>query len=88
MGEYGDGTASLSAQIRALRADLTEKDRYISTLEKRLLQARRTSISLSQKASTVEGEDCTMTSLLAAKDDEIADLRARLDEKDHVVAAL
>jgi len=88
VGEYGDGTASLSAQIRALRADLTEKDRYISTLEKRLLQARRTSISLSQKASTVEGEDCTMTSLLAAKDDEIADLRARLDEKDHVVAAL
>lgn len=88
MGEYGDGTASLSAQIRALRADLTEKDRYISTLEKTLLQARRTSISLSQKASTVEGEDCTMTSLLAAKDDEIADLRARLDEKDHVVAAL
>ncbi|KAI9880655.1 MAG: hypothetical protein M1830_001659 [Pleopsidium flavum] len=89
-GGYGDGTASLSAQIRALRADVAEKDRYISTLEKRLLQARRTSVSLSQKAldAVSAGEECTVASLLAAKDDEIAELRSSLEERDSLVSAL
>ena len=45
VGEYGDGVASLNAQNRALQADLADKNRYIATLEKRLLQARRTSHS-------------------------------------------
>lgn len=45
LGEFGDGTASLAAQNRALQADLADKNRYISTLEKRLLQARRSSHS-------------------------------------------
>ena len=37
-GEFGDGTASAKAQIRALQADLADKNRYISTLEQRLIQ--------------------------------------------------
>ncbi|SLM33445.1 kinesin family protein [Lasallia pustulata] len=93
-GDFCDGTASLSAQNRALRADLVDKNRYISTLEKRLLQARRSShsrtslvFSPSQKASQVCGED-GMASILKGKDDEITDLRARLDDKDRMLNAL
>jgi len=60
LGGEDDGVASLAAQVRALRADLAERDRYIATLEKRLWQARRashsrTSIGLSQRASSVPG---------------------------------
>ena len=60
LGGAGDGVASLAAQVRALRADLAERDRYIATLEKRLWQARRashsrTSVGLSQRASSVQG---------------------------------
>ena len=38
LGEFGDGTASLSAQNRALQSDLADKNRYIQTLEKRLFR--------------------------------------------------
>ena len=93
-GDFGDGTASLSVQNRALQADLADKNRYISTLEKRLLQARRSShsrtslvFSPSQKASHMFGED-HLAGILQEKDDEIADLRARLDDKDRMVTAL
>lgn len=94
-GEFGDGTATSRAHIRALQADLADKNRYISTLEKRLLQARRTSQSRisrafspsSQKASCGETE-LNQTMLLHDKDMEIADLRARLDDKDRMVVAL
>lgn len=60
LGGEDDGVASLAAQVRALRADLAERDRYIATLEKRLWQARRashsrTSIGLSQRAPSVQG---------------------------------
>ena len=44
-GAYGDGVATLNAQNRALQGDLQDKNRYIATLEKRLLQARRSSHS-------------------------------------------
>ena len=94
-GEYGDGTATSKAQIRALLADLSDKNRYISTLEKRLLQARRSShsrtslgFSPSQRVLNGLGEDSDMASLLLEKDSEIADLRARLDDKDRMVTAL
>ena len=94
-GEFGDGTATSRARIRALQADLADKNRYISTLEKRLLQARRTSQSRvsrafspsSQKAACGEA-DFNQTVLLHEKDMEIADLRARLDDKDRMVVAL
>lgn len=94
VGEYGDGTASLTAQNRALQADLSDKNRYIATLEKRLLQARRasssrTSVGFSAPSKNIMvGEDHSVAAALKEKDAEIADLRARLDDKDRMLAAL
>jgi centromeric protein E len=95
MGEFGDGTASLTAQNRALQADLADKNRYCQTLEKRLLQARRSSHSRTSvgfstpgKAGVMVGEDHGVAALLKEKDSEIADLRARLDDKDRMLTAL
>jgi centromeric protein E len=92
LGEFGDGTASLQAQNRALQADLADKTRYCQTLEKRLLQARRsshsrTSANLSKNGIMV-GEDHGVAALLKEKDAEIAELRARLDDKDRMLDAL
>jgi centromeric protein E len=97
-GEFGDGTASLQSQNRALQADLADKNRYISTLEKRLLQARRSSHSrMSMGFSPAHhrtgsglgiSEESEMTQLLQEKDMEIADLCARLDDKERMVTAL
>lgn len=98
-GEFGDGTATSNAQIRSLQADLTDKNRYIATLEKRLLQARRssqprTSLALSPmspmspKMSIILGEDASATNLLQEKDVEIAELQAKLDDKDRMLQAL
>ncbi|KAF4984172.1 hypothetical protein FZEAL_570 [Fusarium zealandicum] len=93
-GEFGDGTASLTAQNRALQTDLADKNRYIATLEKRLLQARRASSSRASVGFAVPnkgimvGEDHSVSAALRDKDTEIADLRARLDDKDRMLAAL
>ncbi|KAL8857069.1 MAG: hypothetical protein Q9178_006361 [Gyalolechia marmorata] len=94
-GEYGDGTATQKAQIQALQADLADKNRYISTLEKRLLQARRSSngrTSLVSSPSMIKGnpldEASRSMALLQEKDTEIRDLRGRLDDKDRMVTAL
>jgi centromeric protein E len=97
-GEYGDGQATLAAQNRALLADVADKTRYISTLEKRLLQARRSShsrmsIALASPQKATGGifggpEDDNVGLLLKEKDSEIAELRARLDDKEKMVAAL
>ncbi|KAK4154728.1 kinesin-related protein 11 [Chaetomidium leptoderma] len=93
MGEFGDGTAPLSTQNRALQADLADKNRYIQTLEKRLLQARRasssrTSVGLSTGKVIMVGEDHSVATLIREKDAEIEELRARLDDKDRMLAAL
>lgn len=93
-GELGDGMASAHAHIRALQTDLADKTRYISTLEKRLLQARRSSQSRASMAlspSTPKSpaiDESRPVDLLQEKDAEIADLRARLDDRDRMVAAL
>jgi centromeric protein E len=95
LGEFGDGNASVAAQNRALQADLADKNRYISTLEKRLLQARRSShsrtsmgFSTPSKCAIMVGEDHGVAALLKEKDAEIQELRARLDDKDHMLTAL
>ena len=94
LGEFGDGTASLAAQNRALQADVADKNRYIQTLEKRLLQARRashsrTSVGLSSGSKGIMvGEDHSVAALLKEKDAEITELRARLDDKDRMLGAL
>ncbi|KAG9242650.1 kinesin motor domain-containing protein [Calycina marina] len=93
-GEFADGTASLQAQNRALQADLADKTRYCQTLEKRLLQARRSSHSRTSigfsgpKSGVMVGEDHGVAVVLKEKDLEIADLRARLDDKDRMLDAL
>ncbi|KAF2429886.1 kinesin-domain-containing protein [Tothia fuscella] len=91
LGENGDGVATSAIQIRSLQADLADKNRYIGTLEKRLLQARRSShsrvsMSFSQRVSM--NEDGGVESIIREKDAEIAELRARLDDKERMVAAL
>ncbi|KAH6659989.1 kinesin motor domain-containing protein, partial [Truncatella angustata] len=94
VGEYGDGIASLAAQNQALQADLTDKNRYIATLEKRLLQARRASSSRTSvgfaapSKGIMVGEDHSVSTAMREKDAEIAELRARLDDKDRMLAAL
>lgn len=94
MGEYGDGVASLNAQNQALQADLADKNRYIATLEKRLLQARRASSSRTSMGAGASGkgimvgEDHSVSAALKEKDAEINELRARLDDKDRMLAAL
>lgn len=93
-GEFGDGTASLQAQNHALQADLVDKNRYIATLEKRLLQARRASSSRASNGPTpggkgiMVGEDHSVSTALKEKDVEIAELRAQLEDKERMLIAL
>ena len=75
-----NGTATLESQNRALQSDLVDKNRYISTLEKRLLQARRSSHSRISMGLSISG--------LAEKDAEIADLRMQLEDRDREVTQL
>ncbi|KAF7196031.1 Kinesin-like protein [Pseudocercospora fuligena] len=90
-GADGNGNASLAQQVRMLQADLSDKDRYIRTLEKRLLQARRTShsrVSL-QFASRVDiPEEGSLEALLRERDREVEDLRQKLDDQTRMVTAL
>lgn len=98
LGENGDGTATQAIQIRALQADLSDKNRYIQTLEKRLLQARRSSHSrvsmqfsprFGTNPSATQGMDeSSAEQAIREKDAEIAELRARLDDKERMVSAL
>jgi len=94
LGEYGDGMATLQARNQALQSDLADKTRYIATLEKRLLQARRASSSRTSMGfaapskSIMVGEDHSVSALLKDKDTEIAELRARLEDKDRMLTAL
>ena len=92
-GEFGDGFASLQAQNRALQADLQDKNRYITTLEKRLLQARRSSHSrmsmgFSKHGSAGSPDENELQAVLCEKNAEIGDLRARLEDKERMLTAL
>ncbi|KAJ4370564.1 Kinesin-like protein kip2 [Neocucurbitaria cava] len=92
VGENGDGIASQTVQIQALQADLADKNRYITTLEKRLLHARRSShsrvsMTLSHKLGG-SSEDGGLIATIAEKDTEITNLRAQLEDKERMIAAL
>lgn len=94
LGDCGDGSASLERQNRALQADLADKNRYIATLEKRLLQARRTSTSRTSvglspgSKGIMVGEDHSVAAVIKEQDAEIAELRAQLEDKDRMILAL
>lgn len=92
VGENGDGFASQAVQIQALQTDLADKNRYITTLEKRLLHARRSShsrvsMTLSHKLGG-GSEDGGLIAVIAEKDTEILNLRAQLEDKERMIAAL
>ncbi|PVI02611.1 kinesin-domain-containing protein [Periconia macrospinosa] len=91
LGDNGDGTATQSAQIVALQSDLADRNRYIATLEKRLLQARRSShsrVSMSLSQKVAESEDGGISAAIAEKDAEISSLRAQLEDKERMISAL
>ncbi|KAF1836819.1 kinesin-domain-containing protein [Decorospora gaudefroyi] len=92
VGDNGDGIASQTVQIQALQTDLADKNRYIATLEKRLLHARRSShsrVSMSLSHKLVgSSEDGGMVAVIAEKDNEISNLRAQLEDKERMIAAL
>ncbi|PWY77152.1 kinesin family protein [Aspergillus sclerotioniger CBS 115572] len=91
IGEFADGKASAQRQIAALQADLNDKNRYISTLERRLLQARRSShsrMSIGMKTGGGTPDAPDGLALLREKDLEINELRLQLDDKDRMLAAL
>lgn len=91
VGADGNDQASMGLQNKMLQADLADKNRYIATLEKRLLQARRTSHSrvsmqLASRVSQNEGSGYEL--LLRERDKEIEELKARLDDQTRMVNAL
>ncbi|EMD91157.1 hypothetical protein COCC4DRAFT_136316 [Bipolaris maydis ATCC 48331] len=91
VGDNGDGYATQSVQIQALQADLSDKNRYIATLEKRLLHARRAShsrVSLSLSHRLTGSEEGSMIAALAERDNEIVNLRAQLEDKERMISAL
>ncbi|CAI9634889.1 kinesin-domain-containing protein [Alternaria burnsii] len=91
VGENGDGSASQTVQIQALQADLADKNRYIATLEKRLLHARRSShsrVSMSLSHKLTNSEEGGMIAALAERDNEIVNLRAQLEDKERMISAL
>ncbi|EAW11785.1 putative kinesin family protein (KipA) [Aspergillus clavatus NRRL 1] len=91
IGEFADGRASVHKQLTALQADLNDKNRYIATLERRLLQARRSShsrMSMGMKTANAASDTPDFVALLHDKDVEINELRLQLDDKDRMLTAL
>jgi centromeric protein E len=90
VGENGDGMASPNAQIQSLQADLADRNRYIKTLEQRLHHARRSSHSrVSLSINSRQGsEDGGLLAKVAERDAEISTLRAQLEDKERMIAAL
>ncbi|KAL1304947.1 hypothetical protein AAFC00_003858 [Neodothiora populina] len=92
--ESTSGRASKDRRIRALQADLSDKNRYIATLEKRLIQARRSSHSRPSAALSPQHESGVALSerdveaIIKEKDRENEDLRAKLDDQIRMVTAL
>lgn len=86
----GDGNAPLTTQVRLLQADLASKNRYISTLEKRLLQARKYSVSRNAALlASKTGYNATDAAIVIRdKDIEIIELRQRLEDKEYMIIAL
>lgn len=91
-GDAGnDDDATLAQQNRMLQADLADKNRYIATLEKRLLQARRTShsrVSMHLATRAAPQEEGGLEVVVREKEREIEELRTKLDDQMRMVTAL
>ena len=73
----------------SLLAEVADKNRYIATLEKRLLQARRSSHTRNSIGPGARELPENKTEvLLREKDMEIEELRKRLEDKERMVVAL
>lgn len=93
IGPFANGEATLQSQIRSLRDDLTVKNRYISTLERRVDQARRSSHSrnsLGMTPTNAQHEQMLQekVAVIREKTAEVAKLRDLLEERDRTVTAL
>ncbi|KAK3071941.1 Kinesin-like protein kip2 [Teratosphaeriaceae sp. CCFEE 6253] len=91
--DIGDvnGNATLAQQNRMLQADLADKNRYIATLEKRLLQAQRTSrsrVSMHLGSGLATPDENGLEIAVQEKDREIEDLKVKLDDQMRMVTAL
>lgn len=92
--DFASGKASKDRQIRTLQADLSDKNRYIATLEKRLIQARRSSHSRASTAPSIHRESVgadggrDADASIREKDRMIDELRAKLDDQIRMVTAL
>ncbi|KAK5709387.1 Kinesin-like protein kip2 [Elasticomyces elasticus] len=86
-----NGDATLAQQNRMLQADLADKNRYIATLEKRLLQARRASrsrVSMHLGPGMASPDENGIEASVIEKDREIEELRVKLDDQMRMVTAL
>ncbi|MCJ1477912.1 hypothetical protein MMC13_006586 [Lambiella insularis] len=93
IGPFADGEATLQSQLSSLRNDLTVKNRYISTLERRVDQARRSSHSrnsLGMTTANVQHEQALQEkdAIIREKTAEVAKLRGVLEERDRTIAYL
>ena len=84
---FEEGDASLRAKNRALKADLADKNKYISTLEDRLHQARRLSSRNSRGFSPV-GAMYDKSAKLAEREEEVLQLKQQLQEKERMLVVL
>ncbi|KAI5202169.1 hypothetical protein AUEXF2481DRAFT_32245 [Aureobasidium subglaciale EXF-2481] len=88
------GSASSARRISALQADLANKDRYIATLEKRLLQTRNNSYSRASSARSPQPSPVPSRNgqnpdaVVKEKDQEIERLRQKLEDQTRMVTAL
>lgn len=94
LADSPSGNASSARRIRVLQADLSDKNRYIATLEKRLLQARRSSYSrpslvVSPQATPLPTDgNSDKDAVVAEKDREIEELKNKLEDQIRMVTAL
>jgi len=83
-----DSHTSLHSQLNILQADSIDKNRYIASLERRLLEAHRQSPDYIRRSSATSTSPTPSQNMIRERDAEIASLKARLDDQTRMVNAL
>ena len=83
-----ESDASLRAQNRALQVDLADKNKYISTLEDRLHQARRLSSHRTSLGCFSPAVMHEKSAKLAEREAEVLQLKQQLQEKERMLVVL